>query len=148
MSTTEIQIQDYLQKEGKSTISMICKTLNLSREIVSSLISLMVVKNNWRVKREGAKMYICAEDCTNKKANTLLIKKRDTGELKVITPKLQPLGGDWIVSATNSSTILYFDQRYTPTEARHAFSQTEKVPYINVRIKRYKKIVVDNLKQL
>lgn len=145
---TEIQIQDYLQREGRSTISMICKAINAPRNLVSHLISLMIVRNNWRVKREGARMYICAEDCINKQANALFIRKRDTGELKYITPKFQPLESDWIVSAINSDTILYFDQKYTPTEARYAFSRTEKVPYISVRIKRYRMVKVDSLKQL
>lgn len=150
MSTTEIQIQNYLQKEGRSTISMICKAINAPRNLVSHLISLMIVRNNWRVKKEGARMYIYAEDCVNKKANTIHIRKRSTGELKCITPKFQPLEGDWIVRCVveGKSNILYFDQKYTPTEARNAYSVTEKVPYISVRIKKYKMIKVDNLKQL
>jgi len=150
MSSTEIQIQDYLQKEGKSTISMICKAINAPRRLVSHLISLMVIKNNWRIKNEGAKVYILAEDCVNKQSSTIFIKKRDTGEMKCICPKFQPLEGDWVVRSVidGKTNILYFDQRYTPTEARSAYSATEKVPYISVRIKRYKLVKVDNLKQL
>lgn len=111
------------------------------RSMLRSIISILIIRNCWRIEYVNSRVFIMAESANNKDHKVTTVKHAD-GTEEMVKPKALPTNGDWVVTCVDGKcrSRLYFDKKHLGSVVRSAFAKTEKVDYHDVRCKMYRSV--------
>lgn len=133
----ETQVEQIIRENQCISISDIAKKIKTSSvAVLRGLISVIMLRNNWRYKYERGRTYITTEIEIKESS----VNHREEG-LNIITAKTMPLDGDWVVTAVEDSRErMYFNGDYSCDEVRSAYAKLTKAKFADVRCCRYHKL--------
>lgn len=132
------RIEEFVSLKGRASISEIKRELGENSKAVSSAISNLLVKNQWKLERVNGRNYVISESCCDKSKYRVTIIQEDI-EISVC-PKFIPSNRDWVVTSLKNDSVFYFEGVYTRKQVISCFVKAQKVPYKSVRAHRYKSL--------
>lgn len=132
------KIEDFIKEKSKVNICAIYKEFSdIPKQEISTIISVLIVTNNWRIEQEKGRLFITSTAGCDKCQKQTTVQHID-GSVDII-PKQIPVNGDWVVTSLTFDSRLFFDKRYTSDEVRGSYVKSEKVKFSDTRPKRYHK---------